>query len=226
MPDPSALNDAFEYKYLPDSSPYVAYPNYILFGHLYIGTKASDVFDRDPYFGIKELKSAMKNSQKLERHFASEEGISPMKVTQPKMPFPTAVVQAYELKRKVPDTLDSRNDSTEQLKNIDGENIYDSDSNSEDINSRALAHIELMGEKYPLKLFNVVIYSFAICGVKIQEWIRILADNLQAELKYGKYGNYCLLQFPIVNITNQHIYRTAIFNLTKNQYKNTSTTNK
>ena len=47
-----------------------------------IHAEASIIFDMGLYFGTKEMKEAMKNPQKLERHFASEEGNSPMKLTQ------------------------------------------------------------------------------------------------------------------------------------------------
>ena len=67
-----------------------------------------------------------------------------MKATQPKTPSPREVLQASEYKRKAPGTLDSGNDSTEQLENIDGKNIYDSDSDAEDINCRAISLIKVL----------------------------------------------------------------------------------
>ena len=90
--------------------------------------------------------------------------------------------------------------------------------------SRNLTH-QSAGKQYPLKIVNVVIGCFARFYVKIQEWSCILSANPQEELKLGKYGNYCLLQFPISNITNQHLEKTAILNMETKHYKN-STTNK
>ena len=58
------------------------------------------------------MKAAMKTSQKLERHFSSEEENSPMKVTQPKMPSPRYVLKSSERSFKAHDTLDSGNNST------------------------------------------------------------------------------------------------------------------
>ena len=53
-------------------------------------------------------------------------------------------MKASERKHKAPDTLDSSNESTEQRENIDGENIYDSDSDDEGVSCRTLTRIRLM----------------------------------------------------------------------------------
>ena len=144
MPDLSVIPDAFKDKDILASSPYVVDPKYTPFGHLNIRTKESAILDTGTYSGTKQMKAEIKTSQNLERHFVPEEGNPPTKVTQSKNPSPKDVFQASERKRKSPETLDSGNNSTKQRKNIDGENMYDSDSDDKDINCRALTCIKVM----------------------------------------------------------------------------------